>query len=137
MFRKYDLHLNTNNRIVYALFTLNAAAFLISISGCYKPVSDADISDLDSKYPTFRAVALHRTAQSGDMEHLARQVELLSDEDPAVRFYAIMSLKKLTGTDNGYDYRNSPSLRQQAIDRWEKWLENNSCFKQNLEGYER
>ena len=96
--------------------------FLLTSGGCGRPVNQAEISDMNSEHPAFRAVALHKTVEQGNTDHLAQQVELLADEDPAVRFYAIMSLKKLTGTDNGYNYSYDASRRREAIERWQQWL---------------
>ncbi|MBN2063737.1 MAG: hypothetical protein JW745_02960 [Sedimentisphaerales bacterium] len=94
----------------------------ISCTGCSSRVDQADIADLDSQHPAFRAVALHKVAHENNTDYLARQIELLADEDPAVRFYAISSLKELTGTDNGYHYQHSSDSRRAAIRKWQLWL---------------
>jgi len=50
-------------------------------------------------------------------------VKELSNDDPAVRFYAIQALERISGGET-YDYRfyDSPEDQQPAIDRWKQWL---------------
>ncbi len=107
------------------MWVLNAAIWLaccINCTGCSTRVDQADMSDINSQHPAFRAVALHKIAQQNNTDYLARQIELLADEDPAVRFYAICSLKELTGTDNGFHYQHSSDSRRAAIRKWQIWL---------------
>lgn len=61
-------------------------------------------------------------AAKGDKSHVDRMVEALEADDPAVRFYAIQSLRKLTGQDLGYVYYKEPAERQPAVARWKRWL---------------
>ena len=95
----------------------------ILVAGCGRGLDEAEVSDINSPLPSYKAAAMHKVAQSGSYEYIEEQIQLLADEDFAVRFYAIMSLKRLTGTDNGYNYRHDASRRNEAIKRWHKWLE--------------
>ncbi len=81
--------------------------------------------DIDSLHPTFQVLAMQKSAEMEVPANLSRQVELLASEDPAVRFYAILSLKRLTGTDNGYNYRHDPAKRRESIAIWKTWLVEN------------
>lgn len=61
-------------------------------------------------------------ANRGDMSHAREMVDALSADDPAVRFYAIASLKKLTDEDLGYVYYEEPERRKPAVEKWKAWL---------------
>ena len=103
------------------------------LAGCSRGLDESKMSDIDSSVPAFQVSAMHKVAEAGNYEYLSRQIELLADEDSVVRFYAIMSLKKLTGTDNGYNYRYDAGRRYAAIKRWHKWLEENYPTGESLE----
>ena len=50
-------------------------------------------------------------------------VKDLSSDDPAVRFYAIRALQKMTGGDaKGYVYYAPEDDRSAAFERWQAWL---------------
>jgi len=55
-------------------------------------------------------------------------VDLLQDEDKSVRFYTIESLRRITGTDNGYDYKAAPQMRAAAVERWRKFLKSHESL---------
>ena len=50
-------------------------------------------------------------------------VDSLQNEDQAVRFYAIEALRRLVGTNYGYDYKAQPNRRAAAIQRWKEFVE--------------
>lgn len=54
------------------------------------------------------------------VEAIGPLVELLNDEDRAVRFYAIEALHQITGKDYGYKYQDRAELRAEAVARWRK-----------------
>ncbi len=105
-----------------SLLLILAVVQLAVVGGCGRGVHEAEVSDIEGKYPAFQAAAMYKAAKEDNREYLARQVELLGDDDAAVRFYAIMSLKKMTGTDNGYNYRYDAVRRREAIERWKEWI---------------
>lgn len=57
-----------------------------------------------------------------------RLVDFLQDEDPSVRFYSIGALRRITGTNHGYDYKAAPYLRAAAVKRWRKSLDPNELY---------
>ena len=107
-------------RTIWPYLIVFSAVLLTGCGG--RGVDESRISDIESDLPTFQISAMHKAAQAGNYDYLAEQIELLSSEDSAVRFYAIMSLKKLTGTDNGYNYMHDSARRYEAVKRWRKWL---------------
>ena len=48
---------------------------------------------------------------------------LLQDEDRSVRLYSIEALRRITGTDFGYDYKDAAHVRAIAVERWHQFLE--------------
>lgn len=49
-------------------------------------------------------------------------VDRLEDEDPAVRFYAILALERLTGTRLGFRFEAPVHERRSAVERWRRYL---------------
>ncbi len=52
-------------------------------------------------------------------------VDSLQNEDKSVRFYSIEALRRIVGTDHGYDYKTAPHLRAAAVKRWREFLDAN------------
>ena len=61
------------------------------------------------------AVARH------DLRIVPRLVTDLEDSDPAIRFYAIQGLRRLTGQDFGYHYYLEEPARRPAVQLWKDW----------------
>jgi len=80
--------------------------------------ANAGYSELRSSNPLDRARGVVKVAQRGDAGTAHRLVELLADDDPAVRMYAILALRRLYGEDHGYRYYDPPAARAAAIERW-------------------
>lgn len=89
------------------------------LGGCTRPARRAD---LDALYPVDRARAVVRLADQGDIKSVQRLVELLDDEDAAVRMYAILALERLCGENLGYEYHAPEADRRVAIERWREAL---------------
>jgi len=87
--------------------------------GCVRETRRADLGAL---YPVDRARAVVRLAESGDFQAVHRLVEMLDDEDGAVRMYSILALEHMCGENLGYEYHASESNRQLAIERWREAL---------------
>lgn len=93
------------------------AAGVSAASGCgYGPRS---VSDPD---PAVKIPAIELAVQENDRGALPQLVADLDNADPAVRFYAVRALRKLTGQDLGYKYYFDDDGRKAAVDRWKKWL---------------
>lgn len=66
-----------------------------------------------------------------DLDAACQMVKDLESDDPAVRFYAIEALYRLTGERFGYDYYLDAEQRQPAMQRWRQWAAEQGC-----EGFE-
>lgn len=73
---------------------------------------------LFSQYPLDRARAAVQLAELGDVSAIHALVNLLEDDDRAVRMYTIVALKRLCGEDHGYRYYDPQPQRAAAVERW-------------------
>jgi HEAT repeat protein len=110
--------------VVFFLALLTA----ISVSGCRSGMMaiQADRSEIQSADPAIRVRAIIHATRAKDMGAVPLIVDRLEDDDEAVRFVAIKSLKELTENDLGYCEGDPPYVRAQAVDRWRKWLKENT-----------
>lgn len=60
----------------------------------------------------------------GDVESVHTLVNLLEDDDRAVRLVASLALRRLCGDDLGYRYYDPPAQRAAAVQRWRDALRN-------------
>lgn len=88
----------------------------VGIAGCQ--TNAADSSGLASRSPFDRARAAVRAAESGDATAVHALVDLLEDEDAAVRMYSIRALRRLCNEDFGYRYHASAAARANAVESW-------------------
>src|SRR4051812_50191371 len=87
----------------------------LAVCGCAHP---REPIRFDSPDVNARIAAIRRAARTGDKSAAPHLVVALDDEDPAVRFYAIEALRRLTGERKGYDYfDDDPGLRRPAVRR--------------------
>jgi hypothetical protein len=77
---------------------------------------------MQSSDPALKVPAIKAAAQSNDLSAGKQLVAELDNDDPAIRFYAISALERLTGQRLGYEYYQEREHRQAAIKRWEEWL---------------
>jgi len=98
---------------------LVAAWFLTAIP-CCTPKSQPG---LNSPHAYERIQAIVRAGTDRDAESVPLLIDLLDDDDDAVRLYAILALEKITDTRMGYNYADPPWERSRAIQRWRRWLE--------------
>jgi hypothetical protein len=94
---------------------------LAIVAGCANPA--AERKQLSSPDPLSRARAAVSLAEAGDATAVHKLVDLLEDRDRAVRMYAILGLKRLTGNDYGYRYYESEAQRAVSVDRWRQALQ--------------
>lgn len=83
---------------------------------------DARRAQLRSTNPLDRAAAIVRVAEGGDLRAVHKLVDLLEDDDGAVRMYAILALRRLCGQDFGYRYFDNVGTRSIAVRRWRDGL---------------
>ena len=72
--------------------------------------------------PTSNIPAIQDAARGKDYQAVPGLVRQLESDDPAVRFYAIEALEKLTGQTCGYRYYDDPDDRRLAVGRWKQWI---------------
>ncbi len=84
-----------------------------------------ELKDLDNPDPTVRVMAIKWAGENKLSSAVPQLVDLLQHEDRSVRFYAIGSLKRITGTDNGFDYKTDPKKRAAAVQRWREFIKSN------------
>ena len=90
----------------------------LAVAGCARPTGKG-IADEDA---SFKIPAIKSAVQKKDRSAAPQLVNDLSSTDPAVRFYAIGALKRLTGEDYGYRYYDDAADRGPAVARWREWL---------------
>jgi hypothetical protein len=61
-------------------------------------------------------------ADHHDWHAVPPMVKDLESDDPAIRFYAIEGLRRITGQTFGFRYYEDEGQRQPAVDRWKQWL---------------
>jgi hypothetical protein len=66
--------------------------------------------------------AIKQAGDRRDKRVVPQLVKELSNDDPAVRFYAIEALERITGQTLDYRYFDDYEKRQPAIVRWQNWL---------------
>jgi hypothetical protein len=75
-------------------------------------------AELSSPSPIARARATVALGERRDPTAVHKLVDLLEDPDQAVRMYAILTLRRMTGDDFGYRYFDREAERQPAVERW-------------------
>ena len=98
------------------------AVFLSLLAGGCFPREPEQIGAVD---PSSNIPAIQRAVREKDYKAIPALVGQLDSDDPAVRFYAIEALEKLTGQTLGYQYYDEPDQRKAAIRRWREWLTHN------------
>ena len=88
-------------------------------AGCGGPPPVRDVTNPD---PSGKIPAIVAAVQKGDRRALNQLVKDLDNDDPAVRFYAIEGLRRLTGKTFDYRYFDDASARRPAVERWKQWL---------------
>jgi hypothetical protein len=73
--------------------------------------------------PSAKIPAIEQSVASKDLSAVPQMVKDLDSDDPAVRFYAIGGLRRLTGQNFGYQYYNDEDQRRPALEKWKVWLQ--------------
>jgi hypothetical protein len=79
--------------------------------------------DLRHEDPRVRAQAAKGAVAAGRQDLLPLLVDNLADHDAAVRMFAAIALRKLTGQDFGYDPSDPAFEREKAIMAWRQWID--------------
>jgi hypothetical protein len=91
-----------------------------ALIGCGPPRGARHISNPD---PSVKIPAIKVIVKDKDWAAIPSLVKNLSSDDPAVRFYAIEGLQRMTGQTFDYRYYAREEDRAAAIDRWNEWVE--------------
>ena len=96
------------------------------LAGCSRALyRNMDLADLQSPDPTVRVMAIKWAGENKVSQAVPQLVDFLQHDDRSVRFYAIQGLQRITGTDNGYDYKANPKSRAAAVQRWRDFINSN------------
>jgi hypothetical protein len=98
---------------------LAAAMVVCWCTGCAAPPIKPVLTDPD---PSVKIPAMRQAVQRHDQSAIPILIKNLENDDPAVRFYAIDALRKLTGQDFGFLYYSDDDVRRPAVERWKSWL---------------
>lgn len=90
----------------------------LALAGCAQP-KGRGLADDDA---SFKIPAIKDAVEQQDDDAIPELVAALNDDDPAVRFYAIEGLRRLTGQTFDYHFYDDDPDRQAAIERWQAWL---------------
>ena len=111
---------NLNTWLLFLVFTSLVQC------GCDGPLgSNMKLEDLKSPDPAIRVIAIKWAGENELRQAVPQLVDLLLNEDKAIRFYSIQSLVKITGTNNGYDYKADAERRSAAVKRWREFCNSN------------
>ena len=102
-----------------AFFKYIFPGMVVLLASSCSPVVRPNLTSAD---PQARINAAVQAGNAGDREAVPLLVDLLEDDDGAVRFFAVLSLEKITGTRRGYDYAAPAWRRAVAVRRWRDWL---------------
>ena len=94
------------------------AAALLSVGGCF-PNDPQSIGAVD---PTQNIPAIQKAGQTKDQSAVPALVGQLNNDDPAVRFYAIEALERITGQTLDYHFYDDVDARRPALARWQAYL---------------
>ena len=97
-----------------------SCAALVALTGCFsRERPDIDSPDAALKIPAIKASVRQRQKT---VRVATRLVADLESDDPAVRFYAIQGLQRLTGQTFGDRYYDDDARRKPAVVEWKAWL---------------
>ena len=78
---------------------------------------------IDSEDPDQHIKAIERDVALRDDRDVPTMVHDLDDPDPAIRFYSVQGLRRLSGGDQfGYQFWDDADARKPAVNRWRAWL---------------
>ena len=97
-----------------------AVVLTATLAGCTAPRGPLVVTDPD---PSVKIPAIKKAVRKRDRAAVRQLVAELDSDDPAVRFYAISGLERMTGERFGYDYYSDETGRTPAVTRWREWLD--------------
>jgi hypothetical protein len=97
-----------------------AVVVCAAAAGCTAPRGPLVVTSSD---PSVKIPAIKKAVRLKDRNAVKQLVTDLESDDPAVRFYAINGLRRITGHEFGYAYYATDEERAAAVRRWQQWLE--------------
>ena len=91
----------------------------IMLTGCSSGFGPKSVSSED---PSSKIPAIKQSVNERDLGQCEQLIKDLDSDDPAVRFYSIGGLQRLTGQTFDYHYYDDETQRAPAIARWKAWL---------------
>ena len=95
-----------------------AALACLAAAGCFA----REKPDLNSPDAALKIPAIKSSVRQHDPRAIAALVKDLDSDDPAVRFYAIEGLRRMTGQTFDYRYYDDEIRRKPAVKAWHAWL---------------
>src|SRR5437588_9807601 len=92
---------------------------VVLIAGCDAPEGPRRVN---SRYMSQKVPAIKEAVGRKDFSVAPDLVRDLDSDDPAVRFYAIQGLQRLTGQTFGYLYYQDRQARRPSLMKWQRWL---------------
>jgi hypothetical protein len=99
---------------------LALACVVMFATGCTAPRGPLVVTSPD---PSVKIPAIKKAVRKNDRGAAGQLVRDLDNDDPAVRFYAIGALERMTGESMGYRYFDDEADRAEAVQRWRQWLD--------------
>jgi len=94
-----------------------------SLAGCG---GQRDIAgDFQDEDPKTRIAAIRSAGREKLESAVPYLVDRLTDSEAEVRMFAIIALQEITGLTHDYRHYDPATLRQEAVERWRKWLVGN------------
>ena len=84
--------------------------------------SNPKLENLKNSDPAIMVMTIKWAGENKLKKAVPQLVDLLQHDDKAIRFYSIQSLVKITGTNNGYDYKADAERRSAAVKRWGEFI---------------
>lgn len=91
-----------------------------SAIACVHPKPPLVVTDAD---PAVKIPAIQKAVREKDLRVARQLIKDLENDDPAVRFYAVEGLHRLTKQNFGYRYYDDDDRRAPALKKWQQWLQ--------------
>ena len=96
--------------------------FLVAICLCSCGCIPREGESIGAVDPLDSIPAIQKAADARDKKAVPALIDQLSNDDPAIRFYAIEALQRITGQTFDYVYYDEVDQRKPALERWRRWL---------------
>lgn len=96
----------------------------LMLTGCDWFSHGNPYEDFGHSDPAKRMNAVIKVGEAKDTKAVPHMLGLLTDTEPEVRMFTIISLRKITGKkmDPEYRYYDPPQKRIKAVEQWGEWV---------------